>query len=81
MRKWHRDILRTCHSTERLEVFLTALMKIQFFVDVTSCQPVNSDIEKEYIYFETQVTNNRQSINSQNINLRELLLLNQNSRN
>jgi len=73
MRNRHRDIMHTCYNIERLEVFLTALKKIQFFVDVTSCQPVNSDIEKEYISFETQVTSiNRQSINSQNINLREL---------
>lgn len=79
MRNWHKDILRTCYSIARLQVSLTALMKIQFFVDVTSCQPVNSDNEKRYISFETQVTNNRHNVNSLKINLRELLLLNQNS--
>ena len=77
VRNSHRDILHTCYNIARLEVFLTALMKIQLFVDITSCQPVNSDVEKEYISFETQVSTNRQSINSQKLNLRELLLLNQ----
>lgn len=79
MRNWHRDILHICCNIERLEVFLTALIIIQFYVDITSRQPINSDIERDYISFETRVTSNRQSINSQKINLRELLLLNQNS--
>jgi hypothetical protein len=48
---------------------LTALIKIQFFLDVMSCQPVYSDIGKERVSFETQVTCDRHSISSQKINL------------
>ena len=54
-------------------------MKIQFFVDVTSCQPVNSDAEKKYISFGTQVTSDRQDMNFQKINPREILLPHLNS--